>query len=87
MSTKSEIELAQKEVSDNYKFFKKMLPKWREESPSGFVLIHHQELVGVYENLNDAVQTGIKRHGLGNFSVQSMQQNPIDLGHQSNALF
>lgn len=87
MTTKSEIEAAEREVSENYKYFQEMLPKWRDGHPSDFVLIHHQELVGFFESENDAVKAGIMQYGMGKFSVQSVLNQPIDLGYQSHALF
>lgn len=87
MSKQNKIELAQKEVGDNYQYFKKMLPEWRKQRSSGYALIHHQQLVGFFDTENDAIQVGVKDHDWGNFSVQSVRDNPVDFGYQSNALF
>ena len=87
MTTLEEVKVAEKEVSDNYKYFKKMLPDWKNGHLSEFALLHHQKLIGFFESEHDAIQTGIKDYGLGSFSVQSVQYNSVDFGHQSNALF
>ncbi len=87
MTTKIEIAAAEKEVSANYKYFKKMQPEWRNEHLLEFVLIHHQELVDFFESENDAIKVGIRHYGMGKFSVQSVKNDSIDLGYQSNVLF
>ncbi len=87
MVTKHETEAAEREVSENYKYFQDMLPEWRKTHVSGHVLIHHQKCVDFFESSSDAIQVGIKDYGLGKFSVQSIQNIPVDLGHQSNVLF
>ena len=87
MTTINEIELARIEVTQNYQYFQKMLPEWQNDHLSKFALIHKQQLVGFFDSLNDAFQVGMKDHGWGDFSVQSVKHDPIDLGHQSNALF
>lgn len=82
-----EIEIAEKEVNDNYEYFKKMLPEWEIKHPSKFALIHNQELGNFFESENDAIMVGIDKHGFGGFSVQPVSNHYIDLGHQSHALF
>ncbi len=87
MSTKATVESAEKEVSGNYEYFKSMLPEWQHHHPHKFALLHKKKLVRFFESEHDALHTGIADYGLGCFSVQSVQNQPIDLGHQSNALF
>ena len=87
MSSKNEVVAAEKEVSENYKYFKKMRPEWKNGHLSDYALIHHQKLVDFFESENDAIRTGIREYGLGYFSVQSVRDNPVDFGHQSNVLF
>jgi len=48
MNNQNKIELAEKEVGDNYRYFKKMLPEWRRQGSSGYALIHKQQLVGFF---------------------------------------
>ena len=87
MTTKDQIKAAEKEVSANYQYFKKMQPEWRDKHLTEFALIHHQQLVDFFANENEAIDIGINQYGMGKFSVQSVQNIPIDLGYQSNALF
>ena len=87
MNTTDEIAAAEKEVNANYEYFKQMQPEWRGEHLLEFALIHRQQLVDFYESENDAVKVGIKDYGMGKFSVQSVKDDPIDLGYQSHALF
>lgn len=87
MATKDEIAAAEKEVSANYQYFKKMQPEWRDEHLVEFALIHHQKLVDFFESEKDAIKVGIRYYGVGKFSIQSVKNDPFDLGHQSNILF
>ena len=87
MTTKHEVEAAEREVNENYEYFQRMLPEWRKDHMTECVLIHNQESIGFFESMYDAIQVGIKDYGLGKFSVQSIQNIPADLGHQSNVLF
>lgn len=87
MTTKDAIQPAEKEVSDNYEYFKEMRPKWINGHLSDYVLIHHQKLVDFFESEKDAIHTGVREYGWGEFSVQSVKNPPADLGYQSNVLF
>ena len=90
MTTKDDMKAAHKEVDANYEFFKKMLPKWRNKKMpayANYVLLHHQQLVDFFESEKDAVRTGERDYGWGNFSVQAIKEVPIDLGFQSHVLF
>ena len=87
MATPDEMAAAEKEVSANYQYFKKMQPEWRDEHLLEFALIHHQELVAFFESEKDAINTGVRDYGWGNFSVQSVKNDPIDLGYQSHVFF
>jgi len=87
MTTADEIAAAKKEVSANYEYFKQMQPEWRDEHLLEFALLHRQQLVDFFDSENDAVKAGIKQYGMGNFSVQSVKNDPIDLGSQGNILF
>ena len=86
-TTKVTVEAAENEVSENYEYFKKMQAEWLDGHLSDHALIHHQKLVDFFESENDAIHTGVREFGWGNFSVQSVKNDPIDLGHQSNILF
>jgi len=87
MNTTDEIAAAKKEVSANYEYFKRMQPEWRAEHLLEFALIHRQQLVDFFDSENAAVRVGIKQYGMGNFSVQSVKNDPIDFGSQADILF
>jgi len=87
MTTADEITAAEKEVSANYEYFKQMQPEWRDEHLLEFALIHRQQLVDFFESENDAIKAGVKQYGMGKFSVQSVRDDPIDLGYQSHVIF
>lgn len=87
MTTKDEIAAAEKEVRANYEYFKQMQPEWRDAHLLEFALIHRRQLVDFFESENDAVKVGVRQYGMGKFSVQSVRDDPIDLGYQSHVLF
>jgi len=87
MTTADEITAAEKEVSANYEYFKQMQPEWRDEHLLEFALIHRQQLVDFFGSENDAIKAGVKQYGMGKFSVQSVRDDPIDLGYQSHVIF
>ena len=87
MTTQSEMVAAEKEVGKNYAYFKNMQTKWLVDHISDYALIHRQKLVDFFESEKDAINTGVREYGWGKFSVQSVRDAPIDLGHQSNVLF
>ena len=87
MTAKNEISAAEKELSKNYKYFQHMQLEWERDHPSDHALIHHQNLVAFFESKRDAIHTGIRTYGWGNFSVQSVRERPIDFGHQHHVLF
>ena len=43
-------------------------------------MLHDQELVNVYNDMDDAYSIGVEKYGLGNFSLQRIGQQPIELG-------
>ena len=87
MTTQSEMAALEKEVEKNYAYFKKMQAKWLDGHLSDYALIHRQKLIAFFESEKDAIHTGVRDYGWGEFSVQSVRNAPVDLGHQSNALF
>ena len=77
MTTQSEMAAAEKEVSKNYAYFKKMQPKLLDNHISDYALIHRQKLVAFFESENDAINTGVRDYGWGNFSVQSVRGKSV----------
>lgn len=57
------------------------------EHPAGHVaLLHDQELIEVYEDVDSAYQAGLEQYGPGNFSLQEIGEKPVDLGILAAAL-
>lgn len=57
------------------------------EHPAGHVaLLHDQELIEVYEDVDKAYQAGLEQYGPGNFSLQEIGEKPVDLGILAAAL-
>ncbi len=76
---------AEKEVSQNYEYFLTMLPQWRQTNPTHFALLRHQQLVDFYETENDAIKVGVKDFGWGDFSVQPVNETPVQIYYRANA--
>jgi len=80
------VEKAQKEVDDNYVFFKENVQEWKKNYFGKFALLHERKIIDFFDSENDAVKVGMKDYGEGCFSVQQIDDKVIDLGYQSNVL-
>ena len=75
-----------REVHENYKAFKKMLPSLIEKHRSQYALMHEREVVGIYSTAQDAAQTGHLLYEDDMFSIQEITDVPIDLGFYSHVV-
>lgn len=79
----SVIEKAKKEVDMNYEFFKTKVSELKSDHLNEFALLHHEKINKFFMSEDDAIQIGIEKYGEGNFSVQQVNDNSIELGYQS----
>jgi hypothetical protein len=86
MSNMSEQRTKQQEVDRNLAFFEQKLPELMKTHRSKYALIRNQEIVGFYDTVVDAQMTGAKFFADGLFSVQQVNDTPIDLGYYSHAV-
>lgn len=69
------------EARRNYLAYKeKYKDKLEREHLGRIAMLHDQELVNVYNDMDDAYSIGVEKYGLGNFSLQRIGQQPIELG-------
>lgn len=79
-----EIQLQTAEVEANYKAFKKQLPGLMKTKDKGkYALMHNRQITQVFIDHNKATIAGIKKFQGKPFSVQHIDDTPIDLGIHS----
>ncbi|MEZ4395950.1 MAG: hypothetical protein R3C71_03490 [Candidatus Krumholzibacteriia bacterium] len=74
------------QVRRNYEAFKERLPALLRDHPGQVALMHDGELVEVFDTVGDAYLAGLKIYGKGEFSVQEISGDVIDLGYYSYAM-
>ncbi|SMM99173.1 hypothetical protein SPONN_1902 [uncultured Candidatus Thioglobus sp.] len=74
---------AQKEVDNNFAFFKTHLAEFKKNHFQEFALLHNRQAIDFFESENDAIKIGMKEYGEGDFSIQQVADTKIDLGYQS----
>ena len=67
-------------VKENYDYFVKNKNKISPEHKHQFVLIYNKEFIDFFDKEEDAIKEGVKAYGSYNFSVQAVDDQPIDLG-------
>lgn len=75
------IELHNKEVDANYEAFKKELPKLMKGKEKGkYALLHNCQIKGFFADSDEALSAGNKRFHDKPFSIQKVDDKPVDLG-------
>lgn len=74
----------QDQVSANLRAFCNLLPSLLVNHRGEHALLHDGEVVGFFERSLDAILVGCRRFGEGNFSVESVNDQPEDLGFFSH---
>jgi hypothetical protein len=73
------------EVDKNYDAFLAILPKIIHDHQGRFALLHDGELLDYFDSSIDAYLEGMKRIGVGKFSVQQVTTESDNLGFYSYA--
>jgi hypothetical protein len=76
----------QKEITGNLEFFEERLPELLDGHRGRYALLRHRELIGIYDTVRDAKMTGDKFFSDGIFSIQKIDDTPVNLGFYSNAV-
>lgn len=74
------------EIEKNLEVFNEKLPSLLESHRGRYVLLRHQEIVGIYDTMRDARLTGRRFFEDGIFSIQEVTDEPINLGFFSHAV-
>ena len=76
----------EKEITQNYEVFLEKLPSLIDRHRGKYALMHSREIVGIYDTVRDAVQTGEIMYKDGMYSVQEVTDEAVDLGFQSRVM-
>lgn len=74
------------EIQRNYAAFLDMLENLLPAHLGKYVLLHNQELAGVFETPGAAARDGFAKFGDAAYSIQIVTDEPVDLGFISNAV-
>ncbi len=77
---KSDKERIQKEVDQNYDFFKTQLPEFIKEHKGEFALLRHQKIIQFFPDAKDAFFFGQEEYPDDMFSIQEITNEPVRLG-------
>lgn len=83
MSTIKEI---QKEVDNNYQFFLKEKDKIPNYLFDKYVLIRKEEFIEYFDSINDAIKYAKIKYEDNLYSVQKVNDLPINLGFMGNII-
>ena len=74
------------QVRQNYEAFKKMLPELIVDRSNKHALLRDEQLIAVFDTLNDTITAAEKMFPDGRWSIQHITIKPVDLGRRSRAL-
>jgi hypothetical protein len=75
-----------KEIDLNLDFFLKELPKLRKDSLGRYALLKNRQIIGLFDTIRDAELAGGKMFADKIYSVQKVDDAPINLGFYSHAV-
>ncbi len=76
----------QVEIQRNYATFLDLLGKLLSDHAGRYVLLHDQQLAGVFDSPGEAARAGFAQFGHKPYSIQYVTDEPVDLGFMSNAI-
>jgi len=74
-------------IERNYSRFLSMLSELLPRHRGKYALLYDQELIGLFASPGDAEQEGERRFPGAVYSIQPVEDQPIDLGYFSHALY
>jgi hypothetical protein len=74
------------QVRQNYEAFHEQLPALLAEHRGQYALMKDGQVVGIFNSAIEAYIAGQAQLGLGNFSMQKIVDEPVDLGYFSHGL-
>ena len=82
----STIEEIQKEVDNNYQFFLKEKDKISNYLLDKYVLIRKEEFIEYFDSIDDAIKYAKIKYEDNLYSVQKVNDLPVNLGFMGNML-
>ena len=73
----------EKEVKDNYEYFKKEEPKFKRHYSGKYALLRKKKIIAFYDTVGDASVTGRTFFEDQLFSIQKVNERPLNLGIRS----
>jgi len=73
-------------IEQNYAWFLGRLAELLPAHKGEYALIHNQHLIGLFPSPGEAEREGEHRFPGGIYSIQPVEDEPIDLGYFSHAL-
>jgi hypothetical protein len=74
------------EVKQNYEAFRLKLPEILGTHRGKFALMHGGEIVEFYDTAGDAYKVGLAKYSAGQFSIQEVTDQSVDLGFFNHAI-
>lgn len=75
------LEEVQKEIDKNYEFFLKELPNIFSLYSNKYVLLKNAEIIDYFDTLDDAIKYAKMRFEDGLYSIQKVNEPPVNLGY------
>ena len=76
----------QQEIKRNYEAFMQKLPQIAQTARGKFALMRDQDIVAFFDTAGDALTAGQKLYADRRFSIQQVEEAPVDLGFYSHAV-
>ena len=73
-------------IDKNLQVFQQKMPGLLKDHLGRYVLLHNEEISGIYDTVRDAQVAGNKLYPDGKFSIQKIATKPVDLGYFSHAV-
>ena len=80
------LEEVQKEIDKNYEFFLKELPNIFSLYSNKYVLLKNAEIIDYFDTLDDAIKYAKMRFEDGLYSIQKVNEPPVNLGYIGSSL-
>jgi hypothetical protein len=78
-------DVRQREIDRNFDFFQNQLKQLDPAHRGAFVLLRHQEIVGIFDRVEDAAKEAEQRFSDHLYSIQIVEPEPVDLGYVTRA--
>lgn len=78
-------DLRKREIDRNFDYFQSQFKDLADAHRGEFVLLRHQEIIGIFERVEDAAHEAQTRFSDRIYSIQVVEPEPVDLGFVARA--